>query len=114
MKRTYTCRRCGERGHNRATCQRRIDPPRVAIAPDTAFSRALPLLGTMPDVDVADAVGAACGVLGQALLYVKRFEAAGEVGGSRSSKKDRLTTCAGGSTASATDQAHDPHSGSFG
>lgn len=58
MKRTYTCRRCGERGHNRATCQRRIDPPRVALVEDTAFSRALPLLGTMPDVEVADAVGA--------------------------------------------------------
>ena len=58
MKRTYTCRRCGERGHNRATCQRRIDPPRIAPKEDTAFSRAFPLLGTMPDVEVASAVGA--------------------------------------------------------
>lgn len=58
MKRTYTCRRCGERGHNRATCQRRIDPPRFDAPADTAFSRALPLLGTMSDIEVAAAVGA--------------------------------------------------------
>lgn len=57
MKRTYKCRRCGERGHNRATCQRRIDSPRVP-AGATALDRARPMLGVLPDTEVANIVGA--------------------------------------------------------
>ena len=57
MKRTYTCRRCGERGHNRATCQRRIDSPKVTG--DTVFDRARPMFGVLSDGEIATIVGAA-------------------------------------------------------
>lgn len=50
MPRTYTCRRCGGQGHNRATCSRSPET-------DGTYERARPLLGTMPDSEVADRVG---------------------------------------------------------
>jgi len=57
MKRQYQCRRCGELGHNMATCVRRHHPQPVTERPATAFDRARPLLGTMPDADVASVIG---------------------------------------------------------
>lgn len=51
MPRTYTCRRCGEQGHSRATCPRSLEF-------DGTYERARPMLGTMPDAELAKIVGA--------------------------------------------------------
>jgi len=59
MKRQYQCRRCGELGHNMATCARRHHPQPVTDRPTTAYERARPILGTMPDTDVASIIGCA-------------------------------------------------------
>lgn len=50
MARTYTCRRCGGQGHNRAACPRSPDT-------DGTYERARPLLGKETDEDVAANVG---------------------------------------------------------
>lgn len=58
QNRQNQCQSCGGFGHNRATCQRRSTP--IVVAPPkapTAYDRALPLIGTMPDAEVAEIVG---------------------------------------------------------
>lgn len=50
MARTYTCRRCGGQGHNRAVCPRSPET-------DGTYDRARPLLGKETDEDVAAHVG---------------------------------------------------------